>query len=170
MSVHAATKCVSAVLASLFPARCCASTSDRQIISPAAPEASREHDKGPLRLRQRPTSEKGNCILASRTFNRGFLPFFLFEKKRKKPVQTEGTAAWKMGVRERTARAWRVPGFFSVRVVCCRVRQFLTRARSALDIYRLCSVLDQSCRHAVHSGLGVGIHSMRPVPTGGHVR
>ena len=75
-----------------------------------------------------------------------------------------------MGVRERTARAWRVPGFFSVRVVCCRVPQFLTRARSALDTYRLCSLLDESCRHAVHSGLGVGIHSMRPVPTGGHVR
>ena len=37
-SVHAATKCVSAVLASLFPGRCCASTSDRQIVSPAAPE------------------------------------------------------------------------------------------------------------------------------------
>ena len=103
--------------------------------------------------------------------HRAFFLFFPFgKKKRNKPVQTEGTAAWKMGVRERTARAWRVPGFFSVRVVCCRVPQFLTRARSALDTYRLCSLLDESCRHAVHSGLGVGIHSMRPVPTGGHVR
>ena len=113
---------------------------------------------------------KGNSILASRTFNRGFLPFFLFERKKgtspfKQRAPRRGRWAY-----ESAQRAHGVCPASSRYAWCVVVFQFLTRSRSALDIYRLCSVLDESCRHAVHSGLGVGIHSMRPVPTGGHVR
>ena len=94
----------SQVLASLFPARCCTSTPFRLIISPAAPEASREHDKAPLRLHQRL-----RCLVP------GFAHFDppLSGQKKGSPVQTAGTGVEDGRTRAHSARmacAWLLLG------------------------------------------------------------